>query len=274
MSGFERAAWQTGRGAKIGELHSMRMTLKKKLTQTSNALNFQVCVIPSAVVTQAIAVTGADCVIIDQEHGPIGFETLHAMIAATQGTECAPLVRVPEIGEAHVKRALDAGAEGICFPLIRTAADAQRCVASMKYAPAGNRGWGPFVAHSRWDSPLLEYAGGPGQETVCMLLIETLEAVENIEAICAVGGVDCLILAPFDLSTALGVSGQLHHPKMLEAAAHIESVVFSAGIPLGGPALTREATEALLAKGYRLVGGIDLLSLKSAVSEARRWVSR
>jgi 2-keto-3-deoxy-L-rhamnonate aldolase RhmA len=102
------------------------MTLKAKLAEPGRLLTCVISVIPSAVVTQAIAAAGADCVIIDQEHGPIGFETLHAMVAATQGTSCAPLVRVPEMGDAHVKRALDAGAEGICFPLIRTAADAER----------------------------------------------------------------------------------------------------------------------------------------------------
>ena len=95
------------------------MTLKAKPAEAGRRLNMHVCVIPSAVVAQAIAAAGADCVIINQEHGPISFETLHAMVASTQGTECAPLVRVPEIHEVRVKGALDAGAEGICFPLIR-----------------------------------------------------------------------------------------------------------------------------------------------------------
>src|SRR5579862_630362 len=171
----------------------MPMTLKAKLAEPGRLVSGVVCVIPSAVATQAIAAAGADWVIIDQEHGPIGFETLHAMIAATQGTDCAPLVRVPEIGEAHVKRALDAGAEGICFPLVRAAADAERCVASLRYAPEGKRGWGPFVAHSRWGTPMFDYADGPGRQLVCMLLIETREAVENIESICRVEGVDVMV---------------------------------------------------------------------------------
>ena len=256
-----------------GKRASMQMTLKAKLQDPVTLLNWHVCVIPSAVVTQAVAAAGADCVIIDQEHGPIGFETLHAMIAATQGTSCAPVVRIPEIGEAHVKRALDAGAEGICFPLIRTAADAERCVASMRYAPSGTRGWGPFVAHSRWGTSLFDYVHGPGQDTVCMLLIETVEAVENIDEICAVPGIDCLVLAPFDFSTALGISGQLSHPKMQAATARIEAAVLKAGIPLGGAAFTKEATEALLAKGYRLLGGFDVLWLKNAISASRSWLS-
>jgi len=252
----------------------MKMSLKAKLAEPRRLINGHVCVIPSAVVTQAIAAAGADCVIIDQEHGPIDFETLHAMIAATQGTACAPLVRVPEIHEAHVKRALDAGAEGIVFPLIRTAADAQRCVASLRYPPKGKRGWGPFVAHSRWASPLFDYAAGPGGETVCVLLLETSDTVDNIDAICSVEGVDCVIIAPFDLSTELGVSGQIDHPKMKEAVARIEAAVLKANIPLGGVALSKEAAEAMVARGYRLFGGFDILWLKSAIAQSRSWLAR
>ena len=250
----------------------MSMSMKAKLAEPGSLLNMQVCIIPSAVVTQAIAASGADCVIIDQEHAPIGFETLHAMIAATQGTACAPLVRIPEIGEAHVKRALDAGAEGICFPLICTVADAERCVAAMRYPPAGKRGWGPFVAHSRWDVPIFEYTTGPGRHTVCMLLLETRDALENIDAICAVEGIDCVVIAPFDLSTELGVSGQLDHPTMRQAVKRIEDAVLKANIPLGGVGFTKEATQALIAKGYRLAGGFDILWLKGAVAQSRSWL--
>ena len=252
----------------------MAMTLKDKLGDKTRLLNWHVCVIPSAVVTQAIAAAGADCVIIDQEHGPIGFETLHAMIAATQGTECAPVVRVPEIAEAHVKRALDAGAEGICFPLVRTREDAERCVAAMRYPPSGRRGWGPFVAHSRWGTQLFDYVSGPGQQSVCIILIETKDAVENIDAICAVKGIDCAVVAPFDLSTELGISGQLNHPKMVEAVSRIEFAVLKSGIPLGGVAFTKEATDSQVRKGYRLLGGFDVLWLKGAISQSRDWLAK
>src|SRR3954451_16635596 len=108
------------------------------------------CAIPSAVSVQAIAAGGADFVLIDREHGAIGRETLHAMIAATAGTACAPLVRVPAIDEAEVKIALDCGAEGIVFPLVRSVADVERCVAMTRYPPQGTRGWGPFMDHARW----------------------------------------------------------------------------------------------------------------------------
>ena len=251
----------------------MSMSMKAKLAQSQRRLNGHVCVIPSAVVTQAIAAAGADYVIIDQEHAPAGYEALHAMVAATAGTSCAPLVRVPSIDEVAVKRALDMGAEGICFPLIRSVGDAQRCVRSMQYPPAGRRGWGPFIAHSRWGVDLADYAGGPALDTVCMLLIETVGALENIEAICAVDGIDCMIVASFDLSTELGVAGQFEHPKFQEAVARIEAAAFKAGIPLGANGLTREQTESAMARGYRLVGGFDVLWLKQAVARSMAWMN-
>src|SRR3954471_9059790 len=120
------------------------------------------CAIPSAVSVQAIAAGGADFVLIDGEHGPIGRETMHAMIAATAGTACAPLVRVPGILEAEVKSALDAGAEGIVYPLVRTPEDAEQAVALTTYPPGGVRGWGPFAAHSRHGVAIGDYLGEVG----------------------------------------------------------------------------------------------------------------
>ena len=94
------------------------MESKEKLKNPNRVLSAELCLIPSALVTQAIAAAGADAVIIDQEHGAIDITCVHSMVAATARTTCAPLVRVPEIDSSQVKRALDMGAEGIVFPLI------------------------------------------------------------------------------------------------------------------------------------------------------------
>ena len=100
-----------------------RMTLKSRLRETRDLLTMQLCTIPSAVVTQALAAAGSDCVVVDLEHGAIDHACAHAMIAATAGTSCAPLVRVTANEPTHVKRALDLGAEGIMFPLIDSVLD-------------------------------------------------------------------------------------------------------------------------------------------------------
>ena len=248
------------------------MLFKRKLADQRRRLTMEVCVIPSPVVTQAIAAAGADAVIIDQEHGAAGQEALHAMIAATAGTECAPLVRIPEIGAAFVKRALDMGAEGIVFPLVKTADDARACVASVQYPLMGSRGWGPFIAHSRWQVPLMEYLPRVADQVVCCLLLETADAVRNIDEICAVPGIDCAIVAQFDLSTTLGISGQFDHPEFRAAVHRIEQAALKAGIPLGaGPARTQREAEDLFERGYRILANFDVLRLKAAVAETAAW---
>jgi 4-hydroxy-2-oxoheptanedioate aldolase len=132
------------------------MMLKTKLSDPARRLASEVCIIPSATVAQAVAATGVDIIIIDREHAATNNETLHAMIAATQGTGCAPMVRVIDHNPANVKPALDLGAEAIMFPLVRTPEEAAACVASLRYPPDGVRGWGrlsriPDGVWPRWN---------------------------------------------------------------------------------------------------------------------------
>ena len=112
-------------------------SIKERLRTGKEPLAGFVNIIPSPVATQALASAGADMLMIDQEHGPIGPESLHAMIASTAGTGCSPWVRVSRRDEASVKTALDAGAEGIVFPLVTTAESAADCVALTRYPPQG-----------------------------------------------------------------------------------------------------------------------------------------
>ena len=247
------------------------MYFKERLS-TDDLLRGVANVIPSAVATQAVASAGLDFVMIDREHGPVGRENLHAMVASTAGTDCAPLVRVPAIDEGEVKVALDAGAEGIVYPLVRTRRDAERCVSLVNYPPSGLRGWGPFVAHSRHKTPLFDYLGAVGPQMTCCLLIETAEAVEHIEAILDVPGVDLAVMAQFDLSTALGVHGQFDAPVFVDAIAAIEQAAAAKGVPLGGVAMTAEQSASLIANGYRvLLHGFDVLMLKSQVAGFMTW---
>jgi len=247
---------------------------RERLTVGQGPLAAFVNLIPSAVVTQALAAAGAEVVLIDTEHGPIGPESLHAMVASTAGTACSPWVRVPGCDEACVKSALDAGAEGIVFPPVTTAQSAAECVALTRYPPHGRRGWGPFVAHSRWGTELFDYLGRRGGETLCTLLIETRSAIDNIEEICQVEGIDCLTIAPFGLSTEMGVSGQLDAPELVQAITYAERVILEWGIALGGAALTEEQTRVLIKKGYRLLWHqFDVLILKQFVRQTAEWRS-
>lgn len=246
-------------------------SLKSKLADPDRRITLHICTIPSATVTQAMVAAGADGVIVDLEHGAVDYGSAHAMIAATARSDCAPLVRIAQNEDWQVKRALDLGAEGICFPLIRTADDARRAVASLRYPPGGTRGFGPFLAHSYEGTAIADYRATVDDSRVCMLLIETREAVENIEEICAVDGIDLLVPALFDLSTAFGVSGQFDHPDVQDAVKRIEAAATARDLPMGSNALNREQAHALFARGYRAIAGFDILWIRNVAAEMQSW---
>ena len=247
---------------------------RAKLQTRPRGCSLQFAVIPSPVVTQAMAAAGADAICIDLEHGPIDYKDAQAMVASVRGSDCAPVVRVPSIEPLSVKRALDLGAEGVVFPLACTAADVERAVRTLHYPPRGDRGFGPFVAASARG---FEFAGAAAyyelNPPLCVVLIETAEAVDNIDELLAVEGVDAFQLAQFDLSTALGASGKFDHPDFLAAEQRVEEAAFARGVPLGAVALTADRAAELRARGYALTVGFDVHWLKAGVAATSAWVA-
>jgi 4-hydroxy-2-oxoheptanedioate aldolase len=149
-------------------------------------------------------------------------------------------------------------------------ADVERCAALVRYPPEGSRGWGPFVAHSRYGTSPAGYSAAVGPHVTCWIQIETLEAVEGIDAIVRVPGVDMLVIAPFDLSIALGVEGRFDAPVFVEAVAAVERAAGDAAIPLCGVAFEVARAAELSARGYRaLLRGIDVFILGEAVAAFR-----
>jgi 4-hydroxy-2-oxoheptanedioate aldolase len=189
------------------------------------------------------------------------------MTAATTGTPATPLVRVPWNVPWLVKPVLDAGALGICFPMIADAADAEMAVRSLRYPPDGDRGWGPFYAHLRWGETPAGYVARANDAVFAMLLIERPEAILRFDEIVRVPGIDMLVIAPFDLSVIMGRPGEVGHPDVQAAIAQAERTILASGVPLGGAALTPEAANAMVERGYRgLFLGFDWMILQRAVA--------
>jgi 4-hydroxy-2-oxoheptanedioate aldolase len=209
--------------------------------------------LPSPPFVQIMAGCGFDFLIVDCEHGPIGPETAQAMITATAVAPCVPLARVAWNLPWLAKPLLDAGALGIVFPLVRSAEDARAAVAACRYAPSGERGWGPFYAPSRWGLGAFDYSSSADDAILKVLLIEHVDAVRAIDAIAATPGVDVAMIAPYDLSTSLDKPGAFEDPEFLAAVAEAERGIRAAGVVLGGLAATAERANALMARGYRFL---------------------
>ena len=248
--------------------------LKAKLEAGEVALGVLVTM-PSVALAQTLAAAGLDWLFIDREHGPIGLESIHAMIAATAGHACAPIVRVPSTDPAAVKPILDSGAMGVIFPLIAERADAERSVAAVRYPPAGARGFGPFHAPNRWGLSREAYLAAANREILNILLIETAAAIENLDAILAVEGVDAAMIAPFDLAQSLGVSGQIDHPKMRAAVRFAERRILASDRTLGSIAASPAHARRLIRKGHRLILlGYDVALIQAMIEDLRAAILR
>ncbi|BCS02638.1 HpcH/HpaI aldolase family protein [Aspergillus luchuensis] len=159
--------------------------------------------LPSVRMAQIVALTGVDGIIIDCEHGHISDDAMHNSVAAISSLGVSPIIRIRGPTHDIVKRALDTGAHGIMVPQINTVEEAQQVVASAKFPPQGLRGQGsafPAIGHGL-TTP--EYMKSANETIITMIQIETRAGVENVDAICAVPGVDLVFIGPNDLAQSL-----------------------------------------------------------------------
>ena len=159
---------------------------------------------------------GFEWFMIDTEHAPVNPETLAAMVSLLGDGGPAPLVRVGNVDQYLIKQALDAGSHGVLVPLVSTEAQAKTVVAFAKYPPDGVRG-AAAAAASRYGMELSSYLRSANAETLVGVQIETKEALDNLEAIAGVNGVDILFVGPQDLTLSLGLVDDRKNPKVREA---------------------------------------------------------
>jgi 4-hydroxy-2-oxoheptanedioate aldolase len=171
------------------------------------------CVIPNSLSAEIVASLGFPYVCIDMQHGLMDFGTTVSMLQAMAAHGPTPIVRVPIGDYALAQRLLDAGAEGVIFPMINTAAEARDAVATCRYGPAGRRSIGP----TRSQMHLGGDTHNADAEVLCLVMIETVEAVENIDEILAVPGLDGVYVGPADLGLSLGLELGQDHPRRDEA---------------------------------------------------------
>ncbi|MFQ5740273.1 MAG: HpcH/HpaI aldolase/citrate lyase family protein [Acidobacteriota bacterium] len=206
-------------------------------------------------VVELMGHSNLDFLIIDSEHASFGPESVQNLIRAAEGTPAAPFLRVPEIRSSFVQWGLDSGARGILFPQIRSAEDAERAVALCRYPPLGIRGLGPGRA-ARYGLRLKEYEEEANESIVVMIQIENLKAVEELEAIVEVPGIDLIFIGPGDLSEVLRVPGQLDHSRVLEVMERVVAVCLQHQVPVGTLVLDPESCRYWRERGieFLLIG--------------------
>ena len=223
--------------------------VKKILREGGLALGTHVGGIPDPQIVELIGLAGFDAAFIDMEHTTFDLHDVQAMVLAAERVGVTPIVRTPGFDPAFILRLLDMGVQGVQVPHVSSAAVAREAVKAVRYPPEGERG---MAAGSRaanfGKTPLLEHMAQSNREVLLACMIEDMEAVEQIEEIAAVDGVDLLAVGPSDLSRSLGVSGHPDHPKLIAAIDRVHAAVRNGGsvrlaIPLNHGAFPRNAAQ-------------------------------
>jgi len=187
--------------------------LKDKISQYNCLGTWSV--VPSNAITDIISSSGFDFIILDQEHGPISFETLQNQIITCESNRCSPIVRVPKVSQEDILRALDIGAHGIQVPNIKNLDDIKNLIDYAKYPPKGNRGFSTFTRAGGYNlKNKNELFKDANKNTLIGINIESKEALKLTSKIAEFEAIDIIFYGTFDLSKDFGCPGDTNNPEI------------------------------------------------------------
>jgi 2-dehydro-3-deoxyglucarate aldolase len=244
----------------------MLTDFKERLVRGDTFIGAFVC-LPCPESAELLAEIGYDWLVLDTEHGPYGpLEAQRALQAV--GRRCPCVVRVPASDDVWIKKALDIGAAGVLVPMVNTAAVAAQIVRACKYAPAGTRGMGLARAHG-YGAGFKDYVAQANDRVAVIVQAEHIEAVDNIETIVRVPGLDAIFVGPYDLSASMGKPGQVSDPDVQSAIRRVRDAALAAGVRLGIYCSDAKAARGFVRQGYTLIGmSTDLNYLAQAAGDA------
>jgi 4-hydroxy-2-oxoheptanedioate aldolase len=230
----------------------MRENRLRSIWKTGGAAVNGWLAIPSGFSAEVMAQQGWDTLTIDLQHGVVDYATMIPMLQAISTTDTVPLVRVPWLEPGILMKTLDAGAYGVICPMVNTRDDAQKLVAYTSYAPRGTRSFGPVRATLYGGADYFEHAD---HTVVRFAMIETAQALDNLDAILSVEGLDAVYIGPSDLSISLGCRPTFDElePKAAQAVDHILARARHHGVVAAIHNETPEAARARIEKGFQLV---------------------
>ncbi len=225
----------------------------------------------SSEITEILAQAGFDWLFIDTEHGAFNPEQTQPMLQAAG--QCPCVIRLPAGDEIWIKKALDIGAAGIIVPQVHTPEQAKKIVQFCKYSPEGSRGVGISRAH-KYGMAFEDYINSANKQTAVILQAESRQAIDNIEDIVKIKGIDAIFVGPYDLSASLGRIGKVTEPEVKEAINKTANACQRAGVRLGIFGVSTDAVKPYIEKGFTLITvGVDTLfvikSAKETLAECR-----
>jgi 2-dehydro-3-deoxyglucarate aldolase len=223
-------------------------------------------------VAEIFARAGFDWVCVDLEHGAIDIESMTNIFRTVDAFDCVPVARLPLNDPIWIHRSLDAGARALIIPMVKNAAEAEAAIREAKYPPRGVRGFGYSRANMH-GMDFEEYIASANDEIAMIMQIEHKDAIENLEEIVNVPGVDSLFIGPLDLSGSMGITGQLKHPDMVAALEKYKSVANAKSLSYGTH-IVRPDSENIsdaVSQGYTMIAlGLDNVFLDQASTTAIR----
>lgn len=212
---------------------------------------------------EILSKVGYDWLFLDAEHSTYSASDLQAIIGRV-GHTLPCLVRLAAPEEVLIKKALDLGADGIIAPQVNSAEQAANIVSWSRYSPEGTRGVGLGRAHG-YGFAFDDYLAKANEEITVVVQAEHIDAVNSIEQIVKVPGVDAVLIGPYDLSASLKRIGEIDHPEVTGAIQHVTEVCQKNNIPLGIFGVTADAVKPYIKQGYTLItAGVDTVMLGQA----------
>lgn len=255
----------------------VRNVTKEKIARGETIFSFSVRLVRGVEIASIAQTAGFESIYIDLEHSTFSIDTAGQICMACLALDVAPFVRVPGLDPHFIARVLDAGALGIIAPHIHSAEQARAVVRASKYPPVGARSLAGSLPQFRFRSwPAAAGAQALNDATMVIVMIESREGLDAAEEIAAVDGVDMLFIGTNDLTSTLGVPGELDHPLVREAYRRVANACATHGkaLGVGGMSSRPDLMKHYIEQGARYVSvGTDMALLLGAAASKRQQLS-
>jgi 2-keto-3-deoxy-L-rhamnonate aldolase RhmA len=228
----------------------------------------------SASLTDMAVALGLDWVVIDAEHGHLGWKEINEHVRAGLRSDTVVLVRLAERSTSLTKRVLDIGADGVVIPWVESVEDVENAILDCRYPPEGRRGIGGERA-TAWGQSIVEHTEHANEYVLVVLLIDRVDAAPNVGAMCAVDGVDVFLFGPADFSASAGFRGQWEGPGVADQILELKETIRAAGKQCGLITKSIEDLQQRRDQGFRMIGvGSDTGLFLRSLHESLKAVDR